>query len=216
MLHLKPISEKYSMVGLDLKGIVGALVIAGLIYYVTGKIEYILGFIVFLLISNYISLLNVVRKMKMNSFEMQRGIKNVISNALFPTLFAITNNNIGYLGSLASIMSDKFSSELGVFDNRVYTIIGFKRTIPGKSGGVSPYGTVAGIFGSMIIAIFGVFAFGISLETSLIITIAGMVGNLADSVAGYFEERGIGTKETSNLIGGAVGGIAAILLDILL
>lgn len=201
------------MIGLDLKGIIAAVLLASVIYFYTNRVEYILGFIIFLMVSNYITLFNAVKKIRLKSFERTRGLSNVISNGLIPTIFAIMNNPIGYLGSLAAITSDKFSSELGIFDNKVYTIIGFKKTIPGRSGAISLYGTISGMFGSIIIAVFGIFAFNLTIEQSLPIFLAGFVGNLADSIAGYFEERGIGTKGTSNLIGSSVGAIVALLLS---
>ncbi|MEM1688303.1 MAG: DUF92 domain-containing protein [Candidatus Anstonellales archaeon] len=199
------------MIGLDSKGIVAAIVLASLIYYFTNRLEYILGFILFLTVSNYITLFNAIKKIKLRSFERTRGLSNVISNGLVPAVFAILNNPVGYLGGLAAITSDKFSSELGVFDNRVYTIIGFKKTIPGKSGAISLYGTVSGMFGSMIIALFGILAFNLTLDQSIFIFLAGIMGNIADSIAGHFEERGIGTKGTSNLIGSSVGALTALL-----
>jgi uncharacterized membrane protein len=48
------------------------------------------------------------------------------------------------------------------------------------------------------------------------ITIAGFVGNVVDSMLGYYEEKGVGNKSTSNLVCGLVGAIAAIAFYIIL
>lgn len=200
------------MIGLDIKGVIAALILAIIILYTTNNIQYLIGLGLFLVLGNYVSLVNPILKIKNKSLERVRSIKNVLSNGIIPVIFAVLNNPIGYLGSLAAITADKFSSELGIFDKQVYTILSFKRTIPGRSGGVSLYGTVAGLFGSIIIAIFGVLAFNIPISSSLAIFLGGALGNLADSIAGYFEEMGIGTKETSNIIGALIGGLTAIFI----
>ena len=44
------------------------------------------------------------------------------------------------------------------------------------------------------------------------VTIAGVMGSFADSALGYFEEKGIGNKYTSNFICGLVAGLASMAL----
>lgn len=210
-----------NLTGLDGKGIFSALILAILIIF-TSRLEYLWGFVIFLLFGNYISMIRPVTKIKMKSFERVRSYKNVISNAIVPLMFALLDAPLGliekdvaylgYLGALAAITADKFSSELGIFDKQVYTIIGGRRTIVGRSGGVSLYGTIAGAVGSMIISIFGILVFNINIPESLLIFIAGILGNILDSIAGYFEEKGIGSKETSNIIGAIGGGVGILLI----
>ncbi len=210
-----------SLLGLDGKGILVALIIALLLYFLS-RPEYLFGLIVFLMLGNYVSMIRPVTKMKMKKLEKTRSFNNVLSNGIIPILLALFDMPfgiidrdlayLGYLSALAAITADKFSSELGIFDKYVYTIIGRRRTVIGRSGGISLYGSLAGAFGSMLISIFGILVFNISIENSILIFIAGIIGNLFDSIAGYFEEEGIGSKEISNVIGALGGSISGILL----
>jgi uncharacterized membrane protein len=47
------------------------------------------------------------------------------------------------------------------------------------------------------------------------ITVSGFVGGLVDSMLGYYEERGIGSKYTSNLFCALAGAALAVALILL-
>jgi len=49
----------------------------------------------------------------------------------------------------------------------------------------------------------------------LLVTAAGLAGDVIDSIAGYFEERGVGNKYTSNLLCAASGALFGMLLFLL-
>jgi uncharacterized protein (TIGR00297 family) len=197
---------------LDKKGVIVALILGAILYYLDQeKYLYISMIVIFFILGIYVTNVMAWKKYEMGHYERKRGINNVLSNGIPPLIFAILQNPIGYISSIAAITADKFSSELGIFDRKAYSILDFKKCEPGKSGCISLYGTVAGMVGASLIALSSVM-FGYTLEQSLKFLIAGMIGNLFDSIAGYYEERGIGNKETSNLICGLTGGIAGIII----
>jgi len=91
--------------------------------------------------------------------------------------------------SFASAAADTLSSELGnLYGKRFYNIITFKKDKRGLDGVVSAEGTLAGIAGSLIIALIYSAKFGLDKEAGWII-IAGTAGNLFDSVLGASLER---------------------------
>jgi uncharacterized protein (TIGR00297 family) len=96
---------------------------------------------------------------------------------------------LGIAASFASATADTLSSELGnVYGRKFYNILTLKRDTKGLDGVVSIEGTLAGIAGSTIIALIYAFQVGFNVDL-IIIILAGIIGNLADSVLGATLER---------------------------
>ncbi len=140
---------------------------------------------------------------------------------------------LGFLSSAASVTADKFSSEIGVLDGTPTSIITLKKVQKGESGGVTLLGLSAGAFGAFIIAVFGLVLINILnpqvyncpadgcngvvfyeayIVPIIAITFGGFFGTLMDSWLGHFEEKGIGTKYSSNFLCSVVGGLAGIVV----
>jgi uncharacterized protein (TIGR00297 family) len=92
-------------------------------------------------------------------------------------------------GSLAAAASDTLSSELGmVYGRNHYNILTFKKDVRGLDGVVSLEGTLAGIAGAFIIAFMYALAAGFG-RPFFFTGLAGVLGNVADSVLGAAFER---------------------------
>lgn len=150
----------------------------------------------------------------------ERGWKNVLGvgfppmlvvivdciHPLDPTLFAIL-----FISTITVAGADTIASEIGVKDPKVYMITTFKPAEPGINGGISVTGTVVSTIASLLISVLGWFVITEELNMLLLIPfIAGVVGNLLDSVFGaVLENPGYISKYTNNcstaLIGAAFG-----------
>jgi uncharacterized protein (TIGR00297 family) len=97
---------------------------------------------------------------------------------------------IGFIVCLASSNSDTWASEIGTLSKRkpVY-IRTFKPIEKGTSGAVSSLGTIAAIFGSMLIAFAGAWLFHLQLFHFFVIFLFGFLGNIIDTLFGAFYQQ---------------------------
>ncbi len=215
-----------SFLTLDKKGITVALVFAVFIVLL-GRAEgpYLLAVLIFFLIlSALVTNIGKRRKKAVGVYERSRGWKNVLANGAMPVLitaFYFLNSYwhifpqamliVGYLASVSAVTADKFASEIGVLDGKPLILVTLKRAKQGTSGGVSTLGLGAGLLASLLIALTIVF-YTFSFEWLVIVILAGFIGNIADSIFGYFEEKGFGSKFTTNFICSFVGFLVGIAL----
>jgi uncharacterized protein (TIGR00297 family) len=89
--------------------------------------------------------------------------------------------------SLASATSDTWASELGTLSKRPpISIRGLRRVPTGTSGAISLGGTIAGFFGSLLIAVVTTLLFQLNLETFFVILLFGFLGMLIDTILGAY------------------------------
>ncbi len=132
-------------------------------------------------------------------------------------VFAYYALTAAFVASVSAITADKLSSEIGVLDKRSFMLLTLKKSKPGISGGVSSTGLWVGFAGSLGLSAFGIIyafwhripGFGVSalLVVCLMVAVSGLLGDVADSVLGYFENIGIGNKYSSNIACGLVGAL---------
>jgi len=200
---------------LDRGGLVSAAVLGAAIWYF-GGFDYLVFMFIFLFFGVVVTRYEQRIKKDMGLYEHERGIENVLSNGLGPAIFAFFSGSIGpipFLASVAAALSDTFGSEIGVLGKSEPIFLGnLKKVKPGISGAVSPIGTVASALGAMIIGAFAMPLFHLNASQAFFIGVAGFVGAAADTVFGVLEEKGIGTKGTTNFICTIVGGVVGLFV----
>ena len=196
---------------LDKLGLILALVM-GAVVLIFGSVEFFVIFLVFLAASVIATKHGYEQKRELGIYEHERSWENVLANGLVPMVAAVASPWIGmgaYLGSVAAIMSDKFASELGVLGPAPRSLLTFKEGKRGESGCVSPLGTLVSFSGGLIIGLSAHILMPDSVDAwkMIYIGLVGFAGSFADSLAGVLEERGIGTKATTNAICAIVGAV---------
>jgi uncharacterized protein (TIGR00297 family) len=197
---------------LNERGIIAALVIGvAILFFGADMGSFFLAVMVFFLVLSAIATkMEFEKKLKMRAYEKVRGWRNVVANGIVPSVAALAyflNLNysflpkgylvIAFVASVAGITADKFSSEIGILNGEPRMLLTTKKVKKGRSGAVTALGLVVGLFAAFAIGL-SVFVFGIDYRAFYIIVLSGFLGNLFDSVLGYFEEKGIGNKFTSN------------------
>ncbi|MFH1221529.1 MAG: DUF92 domain-containing protein [Candidatus Micrarchaeota archaeon] len=200
---------------LDFGGMASALLI-GLVITYFGGLNYLAFMFLFLFLGVLVTRYDHDVKRDMGLYEHERGIENVLSNGLGPMFFAVLSPIFGpapFLASVAAVTSDTFGSEIGVLGKGQPIYLGtLKPAKPGTSGAISVLGTIASAMGAMLIGAAGIFVFNINVSQAFFIGAAGFAGSFADTIFGIIEEKGIGTKGTTNFICSIVGGIVGIMI----
>ncbi|WP_292461237.1 TIGR00297 family protein [Methanothermococcus sp.] len=186
------------------------------------NLNWLIIMVCFLVFGSLVSKVGYSKKNCMGMGECKRTIKNVLANGALAVLivllyiFGIIDYNIalfGYIGSISAATSDTFSSELGVLSNETPRLITtLEKVEKGTDGGVSIYGTFAGIVGAFLIGLISSILFN-NYNLIWIGTISGIVGNLSDSLFGaLLERRGIFNNEHVNFTCTLMGSLCAIML----
>ena len=202
---------------------------------------FVLVMLFFLVLAAIVTMVGTNYKKRIGTFQKCRGVHNVLANGLAPLIMATMFywstmagrptiamlSVIGFTGSVAAATADKFASELGVFGGMPKLIFTSRKVKRGVSGGVTALGMNASFIGAFLIALTVLIAaqklanigsvYSLNpLFAVISITIAGLVGNIIDSMLGYYEEKGVGNKSTSNFLCSMVGAVAAVSIYIIL
>lgn len=204
-------------------------------------IFYVVSMLYFLAVAAIVTRIGARYKKRVRLYQQVRGIKNVLGNGLAPLIFAVAiyffGGNlalvVGFISSVAAVTADKFGSEIGVLAGKPTSIVTFKKIEKGVSGGVTLTGLGAELLGAFLIAaiLSLIYPYPILYNCQnggchnliplipaiiAVATVAGFLGTIVDSYLGYFEEKGIGNKHTSNFLCGLAGGIIGALIFLLI
>lgn len=115
-------------------------------------------------------------------------------------------------GSFAAALGDTASSEIGtIYGRRFVSILTLQPATRGEDGAVSYEGSFAGMGGSLLIAM--VYGIGTGWEGNVgLVFIAGLIGNLADSVLGASLQRwGLMNNHSVNFVNTAIAAFIIFL-----
>jgi uncharacterized protein (TIGR00297 family) len=112
--------------------------------------------------------------------------------------------SIAMIVSMAIATSDTWASEIGIgLKGKTYDIIRWKSLPVGVSGGVSLGGSLAGLFGSVLIVFISIYLTELSISAIIILSTLGFIGMLLDSIIGsVFQAKYLSSEGLSDEIGG--------------
>ena len=202
-------SDDMRILLLDLAGVIASLAVGAALVTLSGQfaLQNFLLLLAFLLIGVAVTKYRHEEKREKGVYEHERSWQNVISNGIIPVLccvgFFFSGSPqwiIAYICAVAGASADKFGSELGVLSDKPMSLRTFKPVRQGTSGAISALGTFLSFIGALSIGMLAYFLYKPDPFSIFQIAIIGFAGSLVDSVAGIFEEMGLGTKGTSNLL----------------
>ena len=156
-----------------------------------------------------------------------RGWRNAFANGFIPALLALfgllsheparTAYLIAYAAAVATAAADTCSSEIGkAYGKRTFLITTLRPVPAGTEGAVSLEGTLGGLFGALFVASLGVLTGLFAAEAALIVTLAGFLGALLESVIGTVaEKKGWLDNHALNALNTAIGAAIATFIGIL-
>ncbi len=181
----------------------------------------------FFLVGSTVTKLGYARKAALGIAQEKggaRGWRNAFANGGIPALLALfgilsegpaqTVFLLAYAAAVATAAADTCSSEIGkAYGKRTFLITTFRPVPAGTEGAVSIEGTLGGLFGSAFIASLGVLTGLFQAEGALIVTLAGFLGALAESVIGTVaEKRGWLENHGLNALNTAIGAAIATVI----
>ncbi len=190
-------------------------VIMGAVLLFFGGVQYLFLMFVFLLLAVIVTKHQHAAKREMGIYEHERSWENVFYNGLVPSIAAIASSVVGpmpFICSISAIAADKFASELGVLSGNPISLENLKQVKPGTSGAVSMFGFLMSLAGATMLGVSAITLFNITPNQAFLVGLAGFFGSFVDSVVGVLEEKGIGTKGTTNMICSIAGALAGLLI----
>jgi uncharacterized protein (TIGR00297 family) len=161
-----------------------------------------------------------------------RGWRNAWANGGVPALLALLAGAhqalapawpgfvlaVAYVAAVSTAAADTCSSEVGkAYGRRTFLITSFQPVPPGTEGAISLEGTLGGLAGAAIVAVVGALAGLYPPACALLVTGAGLLGSLAESLIGTVaERRGWLDNDLLNALNTAIGGaLAGFLLPLI-
>lgn len=181
----------------------------------------------YFLIGTFVTKLKMSEKENAGIAEKRNGMRgpeNVWGSAATAAIFCSMlghggNDNLlklAFMSSLATKASDTSASEIGkAFGKNTFLITNLKRVPAGTEGAVSLEGTIAGIVGSILIAVYGIEIGWVQDWNQLgVVVISSFVATTIESFLGAtIQNDKIFTNEFINFINTMVGSLVTILLE---
>lgn len=226
--------EEMGFLTLDAEGAILAFAMGLFFVGFGGQLWYFfLGvMMLFLVLSAIVTRIGIDYKKKAGQGQKPRNMNNVLANGIVPLSLVVLYRIalvfgtqqyaflfiVGFIASVSAITADKFASELGMLDGKPFMLIGLKAAKKGTSGAVTLPGLGASILGAFFVGLV-IFVLGPNYLVQgsvvvlfVVLVVSGFVGDIVDSLAGYYEERGVGNKYTSNVLCSIAGAALAIAI----
>lgn len=182
---------------LDLSGCAAALILGTVIFGVGGW-RWTIPILVFFLSATLIGRLGRDKRAGIESVVAKEGARDVyqsmanggVAMAIILLWYFTEDARLYYifLGTLAAVTADTWSSEIGVLSKRPPVSMTTGKPVPrGLSGGVTRLGFVAGVIGSLLVVSTGLFFdphLSIGNDLFYVILAAGFIGTISDSFLG--------------------------------
>lgn len=209
----------YRARSIDVAGALSAVVIGTLIVTGLGPHAFVL-MMVFFVLGSTVTKIGYRIKLERGIAQEKggaRGWRNAWANGGVPALIAAFGAvappslrplfMLAYAASVATAAADTCSSEVGkAYGRRTFLITTFRPVPPGTEGAVSLEGTLAAVAGAAAVAFTGAGLGLFSVTGAVLVTLAGVLGSLAESVVGTIaEKRGWMGNDLLNAFNTAVG-----------
>jgi uncharacterized protein (TIGR00297 family) len=136
-----------------------------------------------------------------------------------PNVLGLSSNlyQLGFVASMSTKLADTFASEIGkAYGKTTFLITTLERVKPGTEGAISLEGSIASVFGGLILSLYGYSIGLINAKGALISTASAFLATNVESLIGATlqEKEGLKflTNEVVNFINTAIGATVAIVI----
>lgn len=198
---------------LSLCGIAAANIV-GIVVYLLGGLVAFLVILAFFAIAEFCT--RFARK-RLGEEHGKRTTSNIFGNAGAAVIALVLGQQIAFFGAIACALADTVSSEIGMLSKKKPRLITtWEEVEAGTDGGITALGVAAGFAAAAAIALI-YFLFDGRLMAIAVISFAGVLGSLVDSVLGAaFEREGKMNNMEVNFIASISGALIAYALALAL
>ncbi len=195
----------YKLHALDLSGALATFILGALIFS-TGGWLFTIPILIFFIVSSALSRLPNTQKSIANEIIAageKRNVNQVLANGLAPLacviaglIFHNEHAYLLYLAALSAATADTWATEIGLFSHsQPRSIISWKTSAAGMSGGITMLGSFGALAGSALLALAGFLTSlqfrprPLTLVEFMLIVIAGFLAQVTDSLLGACWQR---------------------------
>ncbi len=195
-------------------GAFSATIVGGLIYWL-GGMNALAPLIIFFVTGSVLAA--ITRKLRPRSRQSQfcpRSAAQVWANGAIPVIIVIyiaflrghvpeyrlPNLELLYLAALSAVNADTWSTEIGLLlGGRPRSLRTWRLVSPGSSGAITAAGLAGAVAGALALPIFMVRLWQLNAAQLVLVSWAGVIGALADSVMGASIQAGYRSVEGDDL-----------------
>src|SRR3989344_1597037 len=153
-------------------------------------------------------------RLKLKEKHEQRTTSNIIGNSGAALIVLLLGFQQAFFGAIAAALADTTAGEIGMLSKKKPRLITtLRRVETGTDGAITLLVLITGFFGGLAIGSIYLFFSG-DIKGFAFITVAGIVGNVVDSLIGaVFERRKLLNNSQVNFLAGLSGAITVLVLS---